>query len=195
MAVGFVVSNVIVCSVVVFVFPAESLNETLYVYVPSAKPVQLIALGDVVRLKWSNISDGRLIYTMNKTSVTKSIKLLDKVKLIFEKYKKSESQKHIFPILPENSGKLNEFEIYRIISNQNAIINRDLKKIAKLIGTSTKISTHIARHSAADYLRSRNVDIFSISEFLGHSNIRITQNYLSSMKDSESDAILSEVFK
>ena len=154
-----------------------------------------IRFGDVVRLQWSNVSGGRLIYTMNKTSVTKSIKLLDKVKLIFEKYKKRENQRHIFPILPENSDKLNEFEIYRIISNQNAIINRDLKKIAKLIGTNTLISTHIARHSLATYLRSKNVNIFNISEFLGHSNIRITQNYLSSMKDSESDAILSEVFE
>ena len=132
---------------------------------------------------------------MNKTSVTKSIKILDRVKLIFEKYRKSPTQRHIFPVLPENSDKLDEFEIYRIISNQNAIINRDLKKIAKMIGTSTKISTHIARHSFADYLRSKNVDIYSISDFLGHSNVKITQNYLSSMKDSESDAILSEVFK
>lgn len=154
-----------------------------------------IRFGDITRLKWSDIRDGRIMYTMNKTSVTKSIKILDRVKLIFEKYRKSPTQRHIFPVLPEHSDKLDEFEIYRIISNQNAIINRDLKKIAKMIGTSTKISTHIARHSFADYLRSKNVDIYSISDFLGHSNVKITQNYLSSMKDSESDAILSEVFK
>ena len=154
-----------------------------------------IRYGDAVRLQWSNVIDGRLIYTMNKTSVTKSIKLTGKVKLIFEKYKKNESQKHIFPILPENSDKLNEFEIYRIISNQNVIINRNLKKIAKLINSHTTISTHIARHSFADYLRSKNVSIYSISDFMGHSNVKITQQYLSSMLDSESDAILSEVFE
>lgn len=151
--------------------------------------------GDLARLQISNIQGNRMIYTMNKTSVTKSIKLLPKIQLLIEKYLKSKDQKYIFPILPENSDKLDEFEIYRIISNSNAITNRDLKKIGKLIGTNTLISSHIARHSFADYLRSKNVNIYSISEFLGHSNIRITQNYLSSMKDSESDAILSEVFE
>jgi integrase/recombinase XerD len=154
-----------------------------------------IRFGDVVRLKWSDIRGDRIVYRMNKTSVNKSIQLLEKVTVIFNKYKTLIPSVYIFPVLPDNSDTLSEFEIYRIIGNQNAIINRELKNIGKLINTDTVISTHIARHSFADFLRKKDINVYTISKAMGHSNLKITEAYLSQLDQEALDDAINGVFE
>ena len=63
-----------------------------------------------------------------------------------------------------------------VISNQR--MNAYLKEIADLCGITKRLTTHIARHTAATVVFLANdVSMENVSKILGHSNIRMTQHY------------------
>jgi len=59
-----------------------------------------------------------------------------------------------------------------------------MTKIGKNIGVGN-ISTYTARHSFATVLKRSGSNIAFISESLGHSDIKITENYLANFEDEE----------
>ena len=53
-----------------------------------------------------------------------------------------------------------------------------LKEIADLCGIAKRLTTHVARHTAATVVFLANdVSMENVSKILGHSNIRMTQHY------------------
>lgn len=63
-----------------------------------------------------------------------------------------------------------------VISNQR--MNAYLKEIADLCGITKRLTTHLARHTAATVVFLANdVSMENVSKILGHSNIRMTQHY------------------
>lgn len=63
-----------------------------------------------------------------------------------------------------------------VISNQR--MNAYLKEIADLCGIAKRLTTHVARHTAATAVFLANdVSMENVSKILGHSNIRMTQHY------------------
>lgn len=67
------------------------------------------------------------------------------------------------------------------IASMNATTNELLKKVARMAGLERpeEISFHCARHSFADLARKAG-DLYAVSRALGHSALRVTQNYLAS---------------
>ncbi|KAA5431738.1 tyrosine-type recombinase/integrase, partial [Bacteroides cellulosilyticus] len=56
--------------------------------------------------------------------------------------------------------------------------NKKLKTIAELCGIKSRLTYHVARHSAATtVLLSNGVPIETVSRLLGHINIKTTQIY------------------
>ena len=53
-----------------------------------------------------------------------------------------------------------------------------MKQIARKLGLDKGVTTYFARHSFATVLRNSGVSTEFISEALGHSDIKTTQNYL-----------------
>ena len=58
-----------------------------------------------------------------------------------------------------------------------------------------KVSMHIARHSFANIARQKNANVFDISKALGHSNLKITETYLSKFDTTSQDATMKQVFQ
>ena len=54
--------------------------------------------------------------------------------------------------------------------------------VRKSLGIKNKVTTYVGRHSVSTFLRNSGVSIEEISEGLGHSNIKTTQNYLASFE-------------
>ena len=66
----------------------------------------------------------------------------------------------------------------------HSLINRNLKKVAKLTGLSVPLTLYVARHSWASIAKSKNIPISVISEGMGHDNEKTTQIYLTSLDSS-----------
>ena len=77
---------------------------------------------------------------------------------------------------------LNYQQIYNRAGSLNAIINLELKEVAKLYGIS-KFSFHSARHTFAYLLNQNKTDIYLISKCLGHSSLSLTEQYLKTFED------------
>jgi integrase len=105
----------------------------------------------------------------------------------------ADSEEYIFPLL---KGKVvnDPFHERQLISSLNVITNNNLKRIAKLAGISGPISFHVSRHSFADYARSSNIDIHTISKLLRHTKLSTTERYLSSFDPVSADNAMSKLF-
>ncbi|MEI8005552.1 MAG: tyrosine-type recombinase/integrase [Bacteroidota bacterium] len=108
---------------------------------------------------------------------------------------------YIFPLItsedlkkienPDNQDK--ETTIYKVIQSKTTLYNKDLKKINKYFQDTdgqfikTKITSHLPRHSYTSIVKDLGLDIYSISQSLGHSDIKTTQIYLKTLDKGKVD--------
>jgi len=64
------------------------------------------------------------------------------------------------------------------------VINKHMKRIGVKLGIDIKLTTYVARHTFATVLKRSGAPIEFISESLGHSDLKTTENYLDSFEDS-----------
>ena len=96
----------------------------------------------------------------------------------------------VFPVLDndefKNIDSNNDFskitmEQYKRIKHSTIVYDRRLKKVASICKIDTNLSSHVSRHSFTNLLLNMdNVNLYDISQSLGHKNITITQNYIQS---------------
>lgn len=157
-----------------------------------------IRFSDVCRLRWENISNGRLNYQMAKTEVSKSIVLLPQALKILEFYKSnSEHNMLIFPLLKESDFTSPDI-LFKRISSKNALVNKTLKQIAKKAKINEKLSFHVSRHTFADIARKKigsKYGIYEVSKMLGHSSIKVTETYLNSFDQESVDEAMTSIFE
>lgn len=83
---------------------------------------------------------------------------------------------YIVPLSDVAIGLLEKYDYeLPIISNQR--YNSYLQEIADLCGIEKKLTSHIARHTAATLLLNSGVSIEVVAKILGHSNTKMTQHY------------------
>ncbi len=154
-----------------------------------------IRFGDLCTLQWSNIVDGKLHYQMRKSKKYKTVKLLDESKEILTLYGYPNGNRtdYIFPILYTKHTDL--FSLKKDIASNNAQVNSALKEIAYLAGIEQNISTHVARHSFAQFALKKGMNMYSISKLLGHSNIQMTARYLKSFDEELVEDDYVKLFK
>ena len=102
---------------------------------------------DVLLLKYSHINRGQLQYQMHKSKDLVSISLSEEALEIIGWYEKRKKTDAIY-ILPFFTDRKNE-PLAKELESATALINKYLKKIAKMASINKKVSTHVARHSWA----------------------------------------------
>jgi site-specific recombinase XerD len=160
-----------------------------------------IRFGDLISLKRENIIDGRLKYVMSKTKGNrkpkwKNIQLLPqalKILALYD-YENRSPNEFLFPIVDTRRDLSNPVVFENEKSRKNAIINKRLKEIAKRAGIELSLSTHIARHSFANYARKNGMSIYSISKALAHSKLSTTEQYLESFDEEMLDNEMEQLF-
>ena len=96
------------------------------------------------------------------------------------KMKREKTSKELsIPLLPKAEVILNKYNdegfVFPRISNQR--YNSYLKEIAGIVGIDKRITTHIARKTfASTVLLYNDVPMEIVSELLGHSSMKITQD-------------------
>jgi len=145
--------------------------------------------GDVCSLEWSSIRDGRVEYTMLKTGTAKSVKLVPPAREIIEVYAgRRGKHRFVFPFMDWRQEDLTTDEgIRQATQRVNASVNQKLRVIAEKVGIGSTLTTHIARHTAANRMASQGWELRKISAALGHQSVSTTEQYLRSLKDDELD--------
>lgn len=146
-----------------------------------------INFADMANLKPSNIVEGRLLYTRQKTNKKINIPLSSEADILINKFKdNTKSSGYIFPILHQDIHK-SEIQKYNRRKKVLLKVNRALKEIAIIANIDANLSTYTSRHSYATVLKNSGVNIALIGETLGHSDLKTTQIYLDSFENSQID--------
>jgi len=119
------------------------------------------------------------------------VKLMD----IIKEWKKKKVNNFIFPVLSnelfKNIKENNNFsslslEQYKSIKHNTIVYDRRLKQLQKICEIETNITSHVSRHSYTNLLlRMDNVNLYDVSQSLGHSSIKTTENYIRSGFNTE----------
>lgn len=147
-----------------------------------------INVKDFCLLRYENIKGEILEFERAKTARTKRnvepirIPLSEDAKAIIEKWGniKVNDKTFVFPIL--ENGLTPERE-RQLIQQLTQVINCHLRDIAKTLEIHSKLTTYAARHSFATIMQRSGASAEFISEALGHSNVKTTQNYLAGFED------------
>jgi len=143
----------------------------------------------MLKLKYANIDGNEIHFYRSKTLHTSKEKkeietlLTSEMKQIIDKWGNPDKSpnNYIFPFLTGNETPL---EQKNRIKDINRRINKHIKKVEDKLGISN-ISTYTARHSFASVLKRSGANIAYISDSLGHSDLKTTENYLASFEKEE----------
>ncbi len=144
---------------------------------------------DIAFLKKKDLRDGILSYRRRKTNRRLLIKWEKPMQELIDKYDTS-STPYLMPIIKvpgedERGQYLNE--AHRV--------NRNLKKIGKLLGLEIPLTTYVARHGWASIAWSKNIPVSTISEAMGHDSENTTRIYLASLDTSVVDKANSLILR
>lgn len=148
-----------------------------------------ININDLLKLKFSNIEGNEIFFYRSKTIHTSKEKkeigasLTPEMKKIIERWGNPDKNpnNYVFPFL---DGYNTPMEQKKRIQDVTRRINKRLKMISEALELPN-ISTYTARHSFASVLKRSGANIAYISESLGHSDLKTTENYLASFEREE----------
>ena len=140
---------------------------------------------DLASLKFKDMDSGSISFYRSKTSRTRKqtraviVPVDDYMEQIIQKWgnSKHDPQSYVFKILQPG---LTPEQVDNRGHDFYSKINSNMKSIAEKVGISKKLTTMTARHSYASFLLHDGAPVKLISESMGHSNIRTTENYLAS---------------
>ncbi|WP_194850164.1 site-specific integrase [Nonlabens antarcticus] len=151
-----------------------------------------IRVGDVLKLKWSDLNDGRLLYRMNKNSKLVSLKIPDKAIGIFNLYREDSSYDGlVFPQL-KSANLSDSEEVTKRTQSITRNLNRRLKIAAKQLGINKNISMHIARHSFGN-ISGDKIPIQMLQKLYRHSSVTTTIRYQANFIHKDADDALDSV--
>lgn len=157
---------------------------------------------DVCLLKWSHVRyDGkeyRIRFKMKKVADGAGVVIVPKAMRIIEHYGEPGelAGQDVYVFMPLRARRVTPTPrgIHNAISSATTVANRNLKKIAKAAGITTRLTTHMARHSIAKLLDDEGWDIYDIMKILGHTQVTTTQNYLAGFQSTRLDGEFRGVF-
>jgi integrase/recombinase XerD len=151
-------------------------------------------ISDVLRLKWHDFQNGRLVYVMGKNDKAGSLKISDKAQAILGEYRKEKrsDDDFIFPEL-KNTDQTDQFVMERTIAFKTSAIDKCLKKdVASAAEITKKLTMHIARHSFATEAGDK-INIQMLQKLYRHSQITTTIGYQSAFINRDADDALDAV--
>ncbi len=144
---------------------------------------------DIALLKYGNINGEFLEFrraktkrTTNNSSLPIMVPLDENLSYIIKKRgnKSKKKEDYIFPILKHGLTPQQEYDhIKTFVRNTN----KRLTRVGIELGLSLKVTSYVARHCFATIQKNNNAPLAYISEALGHSNLKTTQNYFGRFED------------
>lgn len=153
-----------------------TLQKSIYLYNPEISRMVVFALdtgmrlGELLHLKNSNLDfDNEIITVSNScdfTTKSGKIRLLPMTNRVLNL------------LTPQNNSNSNDFVFNFPFVNKERYVQKHFKKYLKQIGLRESITWHMLRHTFASLLvRSGSTNIQTVSELLGHADIKTTLIY------------------
>jgi integrase/recombinase XerD len=153
-----------------------------------------IRISDVLRMRWSDVQDGRLHYAMGKNNKAGSLKMPEKALKIIEYYKKEKQSEDdlIFPELKECNFD-DKFILERTIAFKTSAIDKCLRiHVAPKCGITKRLTMHIARHTFGN-ISGDKISLQMLQKLYRHSSITTTIGYQANFIHKDADEALDEV--
>jgi integrase/recombinase XerD len=148
-------------------------------------------VSDVFRLRWADIQDNRLHYSMGKNNKGGSLKVPDKALLILNQYEQYRENKDdlIFPEL-KGCDFNNKFNTQRTIGFKTSAIDKILRlHVANKAKIEKPLTMHIARHTFGNISGDR-IHIQMLQKLYRHSSIITTMGYQNNFIHKDTDSAL-----
>ncbi len=152
-----------------------------------------IRVADLLKIKWSDIYDGRLHYRMGKNAKLVSLQLPEKIYPILKHYRSVQNGKsdYVFPEL-KKADDTNVKDIYTKTKTATKKFNKYLGILAEKAEIKKKLTMHIARHSFGN-IAGDKISVQMLQKLYRHSSITTTMMYQSNFVSKEADKALERV--
>lgn len=150
-------------------------------------------VSDELLLKWSEIQNDRLHYSMGKNEKGGSLKFPGKALKILDQYKR-ENPAHdlVFPDLESVLNIKDKFAVQMRIKTRVRFLNDNLKEVAKLAKINKKLTMHISRHTFGN-ISGDKIPLQMLQKLYRHSSITTTIGYQSNFIHRDADDALDSV--
>lgn len=152
-------------------------------------------ISDVLRLRWSDLNDGRLHYKVGKNDKGGSLKVPERARAILLQYEQERTNDNdlIFPELKSLPDMGDNFTVQRKIMNMTSKIDKMLRtEVAKAALISKKLTMHIARHTFGN-LSGDRIPVQMLQKLYRHSSVTTTIGYQSNFIHRDADDALAIV--
>lgn len=152
---------------------------------------------DLASLTFKNINikeqngrkEFRLQYSMKKTNKQLDLILCQKA-LNLLSLDKLGTDELIFKLINQEDLNLSSDKLAMKIESANALANKRFKVVYKNAGLNEHLSFHCARHTFFCIALELGVDLVSLKELGGHSDLKVTQEYLKVTDTRKNEAMM-----
>lgn len=146
---------------------------------------------DMARLRKWDIRDGHIRYIRCKTGRQMEVAITGEMQRIIDYFTlRTKESPYLFPILNPNLTGADAWRQYKTALKRQ---NEMLKTLANRAGIHAKVTSHVARHTWATLAKYANCPVSTISEALGHRDVRTTEIYLASFDRSVMDELSNRI--
>lgn len=138
-----------------------------------------LRIGDLLTLDWSRFDGNILRVFTSKTSEPIAIHLIEKARLILSRQASFEAKNGlVFSQISKAVDLTDAPEKHKAISRVTALVDKNLRIIAKRAGITKHIHFHTSRHTFATKALRAGIALIKVSKLLGHSDIKTTMIYV-----------------
>ena len=137
---------------------------------------------DMAYLKKTDVKNGMLTYKRRKTGQHLQIRWEPCMQRIVDRYEQY-TDDYLLPIIRKRKGR--ERTQYK---NKQCAINKQLKRLSRILHLDSTLSMYVARHSWATIAKEMNIPLSIISDGMGHHSLQTTQIYLATIDAEAIDA-------
>jgi site-specific recombinase XerD len=153
---------------------------------------------DCLLLKWPDFQNGRLYYKMSKNGEYGSVKVPEKALRIITQYKrriKDNDNTHqlVFPFLQDLPSLDERYELRRRIAFVNKRLNKAMRNLMTMIGSTKNASQHKARHSFAQSAEEKEIHPKVLQKMYRHESVLTTMQYQSNFSFKKADDAIDAV--
>lgn len=148
-------------------------------------------ISDVLLLRKKHIEGDYITTRIKKTGMPHRIKMPPMAVKIIQKYiaEIPSADGYVFQLLPEQVNAGQNERLDKAVCSATTLYNRDLKKLAELAGINKNLSSHIARVSFITLSVSSGVDLVTVKNVAGHSDLEMTSHYSKYVDNQGSKAL------